>query len=66
MLKFLCFKYPKIASRDEIINYIWGLNADLNPRTVDNIILNLRKLLQNCKEIKIESVWGQGYRVVKP
>jgi DNA-binding response OmpR family regulator len=65
LLQFLCFNYPKTASRDDIINIVWGESADLNPRSIDNMILNLRKLLQNFDQIKIESVWGQGYRIVK-
>jgi DNA-binding response OmpR family regulator len=65
LLQFLCFKYPRAASRDEIINSIWGESADLNPRSIDNMILNLRKFLPRIEKIKIESVWGQGYRIVK-
>ena len=50
----------KAFSRDDILNALRGINADLYTRSVDILVSRLRQKLKplNC----IQTVWGSGYR----
>ncbi|WP_235971453.1 response regulator transcription factor [Azohydromonas caseinilytica] len=59
------FQNPgKLLSRDHLLNKIWGLNADVDTRTVDTHISRLRKKLglDGSKGWKLVPVYGVGYR----
>lgn len=47
-------------SRDDILNALRGINADLYTRSVDILVSRLRQKLKplNC----IQTIWGSGYR----
>jgi DNA-binding response OmpR family regulator len=62
VLQFLFASSPKILSRDEIIDEVWGVDKNPSHRSVDNIILRLRQLLGVDGENKIRSVRGVGYQ----
>ncbi len=63
ILKLLIEKSPEILSRDEIINEIWGEDKMISHRSIDNIIVRLRHLLDGDY---IRSIRGTGYQWVKP
>lgn len=50
----------KCFSREEILNSVWGDDYFGNDRVVDDLIRRLRKKLSS---IKIEAVYGYGYRL---
>ncbi|WP_298235723.1 response regulator transcription factor [uncultured Azohydromonas sp.] len=59
------FQNPgKLLSRDHLLNKIWGLNAEVDTRTVDTHISRLRKKLglDGSKGWKLVPVYGVGYR----
>jgi DNA-binding response OmpR family regulator len=59
------FQNPgKLLSRDHLLNKIWGINADVDTRTVDTHISRLRKKLNldGSKGWKLVPVYGVGYR----
>jgi len=59
------FQNPgKLLSRDHLLNKIWGINADVDTRTVDTHISRLRKKLglDGSKGWKLVPVYGVGYR----
>ena len=59
------FQNPgKLLSRDHLLNKIWGINADIDTRTVDTHISRLRKKLglDGSKGWKLVPVYGVGYR----
>lgn len=60
-LKLLIEKSPQILSRDEIINEIWGEDKMISHRTIDNMIVRLRQLIQGDY---IRSVRGTGYQYI--
>jgi DNA-binding response OmpR family regulator len=60
-LKLLVDMSPKVVSRDEALNLLWGEDKFPSPRTVDNSVLRLRAALAEVGEA-IESVRGVGYR----
>lgn len=62
ILQLLIDKSPRVLSRDEIMNEIWGVDKNPSVRTIDNIIVRLRQLLGDDGEKHIRSVRGVGYQ----
>jgi DNA-binding response OmpR family regulator len=60
-LKLLIERSPHILSRDEIINEIWGEDKMISHRTIDNMIVRLRHLIEGDY---IRSVRGTGYQYI--
>jgi DNA-binding response OmpR family regulator len=59
------FQNPgKLLSRDHLLNKIWGLNADVDTRTVDTHVSRLRRKLglDGSRGWKLVPVYGVGYR----
>jgi DNA-binding response OmpR family regulator len=59
------FQSPgKLLSRDHLLNKIWGINAEIDTRTVDTHVSRLRKklILDGSKGWKLVPVYGYGYR----
>jgi DNA-binding response OmpR family regulator len=54
------------VSRDEILDAVWGLDANPTNRTIDNFILKLRRTIEkNPAHPKyILTVYGQGYKLI--
>lgn len=59
VLSLLLDKSPKVLSRDEILDAVWGEESAGNLRSVDNAIVRLRSVLPNNS---IRSVRGVGYQ----
>ncbi len=60
------FQSPgKLLSRDHLLNKIWGLNTDVDTRTVDTHVSRLRKklALDGTRGWKMSPVYGYGYRL---
>ena len=62
ILHLLIEKSPRVLSRDEIMNEIWGIDKNPSHRTIDNIIVRLRQLLGEDGDKHIRSVRGVGYQ----
>ncbi|KYG66253.1 DNA-binding response regulator [Bdellovibrio bacteriovorus] len=62
ILQMLVEKSPRVLSRDDIMNEIWGVDKNPSHRTIDNIIVRLRHLLGDEGEKHIRSVRGVGYQ----
>jgi two-component system, OmpR family, alkaline phosphatase synthesis response regulator PhoP len=54
------------VSREEILNKIWGIEANPTNRTIDNFIVKLRRKLEKRpdKPEHILTVYGYGYKLV--
>ena len=63
-LKLLTLNAQKVISRDEILNSLWTDDENPSARTIDNYILNFRKIFEtNQREPKyIQSIRGIGYK----
>jgi DNA-binding response OmpR family regulator len=64
-LSVYLFQNPsKLLSRDHLLNKIWGLNTDVDTRTVDTHVSRLRKklVLDGSKGWKLTPIYGYGYR----
>jgi two-component system phosphate regulon response regulator PhoB len=62
MLQLLIVSAPRVVSRDEILDALWGENSLPNQRTVDNMIVKLRHALGDTGGNFIRSVRGVGYQ----
>lgn len=64
LVKLLIESAPKVVSRDEILDRIWGEDRFPSHRTVDNAIVRLRQSLGDEGGRVIRSVRGVGYQWV--
>jgi two-component system alkaline phosphatase synthesis response regulator PhoP len=64
LLKLLVDNVNNVVSRDEILDKLWTKDENPSSRTIDNYILNFRKLFEvNQKEpIHFQSIRGVGYK----
>jgi two-component system phosphate regulon response regulator PhoB/two-component system alkaline phosphatase synthesis response regulator PhoP len=61
ILELLTSRPGRVFSRDQILDYLWGREKVVIPRTVDVHIRHLRKKLGELKDL-IQSVRGVGYK----
>jgi DNA-binding response OmpR family regulator len=64
VLKLLTKNVNKVFSRDEIMDFVWGMGSGLSHRTIDNIVLKLRAGLSHIEALRIKSIRGVGYQYV--
>jgi DNA-binding response OmpR family regulator len=66
LLRLLHERLGQPVSRDEILNKIWGVEANPTNRTVDNFIVKLRKKIEKHPDQPehILTVYGYGYKLV--
>ncbi len=62
LLKLLIQASPKVLSRDEILDQLWGEDKFPSHRTVDNTIVRLRQAIGDSEGEMIRSVRGVGYQ----
>jgi two-component system, OmpR family, phosphate regulon response regulator PhoB len=62
LLKLLLVAAPRVVSRDEILDALWGEDKFPNTRTIDNLIVRLRQALGDVEGTLIRSVRGVGYQ----
>jgi DNA-binding response OmpR family regulator len=65
LLRMLHERVGQPVSRDEILNKIWGLDANPSNRTIDNFIVKLRRKIERSpdKPEHILTVYGFGYKL---
>jgi DNA-binding response OmpR family regulator len=57
--------YPKKTfSRQQLMDEFWDINSETTLRAVDVYITKLRDKLSDCKDFKIVTVHGLGYKAV--
>ncbi|MBC2725303.1 response regulator transcription factor [Desulfosporosinus sp.] len=66
LLLFKLLSYPKqIFTRQQLMTEIWGMDTDIDERTVDSHIKKLRKKFDDRPEFKIITIRGLGYKAEK-
>ena len=63
LLKYLFEAKGRVATRDILLDRVWGYDSDLNTRTVDTHIKRLREKLGEAGDY-IETLRGLGYRFI--
>ncbi len=65
-LLFKLLSYPKqIFTRQQLMDEIWGMEIDIDERTIDSHVKKLRKKFECIEEFKIITVRGLGYKAEK-
>jgi two-component system alkaline phosphatase synthesis response regulator PhoP len=66
LIKFLYQRKGSVVSRDEILNFIWSDQQYPTPRTIDNFIMKIRRLVEFDPENPaiVKSIRGVGYRLI--
>ena len=66
LLRVLHERSGQPVSREELLNKIWGVEANPTMRTIDNFVVKLRKKLEKRpdKPAHILTVYGYGYKLV--
>ncbi|NLU24402.1 MAG: response regulator transcription factor [Clostridiales bacterium] len=64
LLRYMMKNASRAVPRDELLNEIWGISADVETRVTDETIRRIRKKLKiaGCT-VAINAVWGYGYRL---
>lgn len=62
LLVFLMERKEQAISREELLTQIWGYNTEIETRATDDTVRRLRKKIEDTT-IKIETVWGYGFRL---
>ena len=52
----------KIFTRMELMDEIWGMDTEIDDRTIDSHIKKLRRKFENCNDFEIITVRGLGYK----
>lgn len=65
LLRFLLARRGSVVPRDEILDEVWSRDEYPTPRTVDNFIMKLRRLVEPdlANPTVIRTVWGVGYQL---
>lgn len=65
-LLFMMLSYPDVIfTRRQLIDEIWGMDTDVDERTVDVHIRRLRERYEGCRDFEIVTIRGLGYKAVK-
>ncbi len=67
LLKLLISKEGQVVSRTEIMQQLWNPSENPSARTIDNYILNFRKIfeLESSENKYFHSIRGVGYKFTK-
>jgi len=64
ILRLLAARAGEVVRRDDILDEVWGDDAFPSSRTIDNVVLRLRRLFEPdpSNPVHLHTVWGVGYR----
>ncbi len=66
LVRLLWARQGQAVTRDEILERVWGIDGGSTTRTVDNVIVKLRKKIEPApdKPKHILTVYGVGYKLI--
>jgi DNA-binding response OmpR family regulator len=65
LLFYLAENRNRSVSRSELLDKVWGFEAEVETRATDDTVKRLRKKLDYAGSLlKIETVWGYGFKLV--
>jgi hypothetical protein len=66
VLKFFMSNPNRVITRDELLDQVWGYNSYPCTRTVDNLVLRLRRKLEPelTEPVHFRTVYGSGYKFI--
>lgn len=64
LLCYLANNTNRAVSRSELLDKVWGFENEVETRATDDMIKRIRKKLSDVgSSLKIDTVWGFGFRV---
>lgn len=64
LLYYLATNKNRAVSRGELLDKVWGFESDVETRATDDMIKRIRKKLSDAgSSLKIETVWGFGFKI---
>lgn len=64
LMIYLMQNNERAVSREELLKNVWKFDFEVDTRAADDLIKRLRKkLLATGSDVKIESVWGFGFKI---
>ncbi len=65
LLYYLAVNKDRAVSRSELLDKVWGFENEVETRATDDMVKRIRKKLSDSgSQLKIETVWGFGFRLV--
>ncbi|HOE56928.1 MAG TPA: response regulator transcription factor [Bacillota bacterium] len=65
LLYYLAVNKDRAVSRSELLDKVWGFENEVETRATDDMVKRIRKkLLESGSTLKIETVWGFGFRLM--
>ena len=65
-LSYLMEYKERAVSRDELLEHVWKTQWQSDTRVTDDLVKRLRKKLRERKcKVKIDTVWGYGFRLLE-
>lgn len=63
-LHYLILHSSSAVSRDELLKTLWNMNWTTDTRATDDLVKRLRRKLREINSpVRIETVWGYGFRI---
>ena len=63
-LKYMMQYCDKSIPRNELLDEIWGINAEIETRVVDETVYRIRQKLRTAKsKVGLLAIWGFGYKL---
>ena len=64
LIQYLSTHQDRIVTRSELLKHVWGVDPDIETRTVDTFVSRIRRYLEKdpAKPTHIISIRGKGYR----
>jgi len=65
LLYYLSINKNRAVSRSELLDKVWGFENEVETRATDDMIKRIRKKLADSgSQLKIDTVWGFGFRLL--
>lgn len=67
LLLYLTKNVNRGISREELLNKVWGFDSEVDTRATDDMIKRIRKKIAGTgSSLKIETLWGFGFKISEP
>ncbi len=64
LMVYLLQNSTRAVSREELLKNVWKFDFDVDTRATDDVVKRLRKKLSSAgSTVKIDSVWGYGFKL---
>jgi DNA-binding response OmpR family regulator len=64
LLSYLALNKDRAIGRNELLDKVWGFENEVETRATDDMIKRVRKKLSDAgSTLKVETIWGFGFRI---